>query len=310
MALLYMSTQGDGLVWQTFLTPHSPGLDFRIHPNSGAPEDIEAVLVWNHPLDSLAHFPRLRLVMSLGAGVDHIMASRHLVPDGVTLTRIVDPAMTAQMTSWCVMVMLHHVRRMEDYRQLHRERCYRELMVPLPRDVTVGILGLGVLGGHCARVVAAMGYQVRGWSRSPHDIDGVTCHRGHDELEHFLAPCDIVICLLPLTAETEGILNARTMSWMKRGSFLINAARGGHIVEEDLIRAIDQGQLAGATLDVQRQEPMPDDHPFWHHPKILTFPHIAAVTVPQTAALQIAENCRRLATGKPFINTVDLKHGY
>ena len=119
-----------------------------------------------------------------------------------------------------------------------------------------------------------------------------------------------MICLLPLTRETEGILNARTMSWMKKGAFLINAARGGHVVEEDLVRAIDDGHLAGATLDVQRQEPMPDDHPLWYHPRILTFPHIAALTVPETSAPQIAENCRRLRTGEPFINVVDLDRGY
>ena len=310
MALLYMSGHSDGPVWEACLAPHSPGLDFRIHPDSGSPNDIDAALVWNHPLDDLARFPRLRLVMSLGAGVDHIMGSRHLVPDGVALTRIVDPAMTAQMTGWCVMAMLDHLRRMEDYRQLHRERRYEELEVPLPRDVTVGILGLGVLGGDCARVIAKMGFQVRGWSRSPHEIDGVTSHSGHEALESFLAPCDVVICLLPLTRETEGILNARTMSWMKRGAFLINAARGGHVMEDDLVRAIDDGHLAGATLDVQRQEPMPDDHPFWYHPKILTHPHIAALTVPETSAPQIAENCRRLRTGEPFINVVDLDRGY
>ena len=133
MALLYMSGHSDGPLWEACLAPRFPGLDFRIHPDSGPPEDIDAALVWNHPLDELARFPRLRLVMSLGAGVDHILTSRHLVPDGVALTRIVDPAMTAQMTGWCILVMLDHLRRMEDYRQLHRERRYEELEVPLPR---------------------------------------------------------------------------------------------------------------------------------------------------------------------------------
>ena len=310
MALLYMSGRDDGPVWETCLAPHLPGLDFRIHPDCGAVDDIKAALVWDHPLDDLARFPCLRLVMSLGAGVDHVLASRHLVPEGVALTRIVDPAMTAQMTGWCVMVMLDHLRRMQDYRRLHEERRYEELEVPLPHDVTVGILGLGVLGGDCSRVITAMGYQVRGWSRSPHHIDGVTCQSGLEALKDFLAPCDVVICLLPLTQETEGILDARTMSWMKRGAFLINAARGGHVVEEDLVQAIDTGQLAGAALDVQRREPMPHDHPFWYHPKIMTFPHIAAFTVPETSAGQIAENCRRLQTGDPFLNVVDLDRGY
>ena len=310
MALLYMSRRADGLVWREYLAPAIADLDFRIHPVTGDRSAIDAVLAWDCPLDDLSSLPNLRLVMSLGAGVDHVLSVRHLVPDGVSLTRIVDPAMTSQMSEWCLMATLNHLRDWDGYRALHRQRRYEELDVPLPCDVTVGILGLGVLGRHCARVMTALGYGVRGWSRTPKDIEGVACLHGRPSLERFLAPCDVVICLLPLTRETEGILDARAFSWMKRGCYVINAARGGHVVDDDLVSAIDRGQVSGAVLDVQRREPMPDDHPFWYHPRILTFPHVAAFTVPETSAPQIAENYRRLRSGEPLLNVVDFERGY
>ncbi len=310
MALLYMSRRDDGAVWRACLEPLLPGLDFRIHPDVGDRQAIDAVLVWNHPLDELAQFPRLGLVMSLGAGVDHVVGARHLVPDGVVLTRIVDSAMTSQMTEWCLMAMLTHLRRWDAYRALHRERRYEELDVPLPREVTVGILGLGVLGGDCARVMASMGYRVRGWSRSAREFPGVTCFHGPQALAAFLGPCDVLICLLPLTRQTEGILDRAAFGRMKHGAFLINAARGGHVVEDDLVAAIDSGRISGAVLDVQGREPMPDDHPFWYHPRIMTFPHVAAFTVPQTSAGQIARNYRCLGSAEPFLNVVDLERGY
>ncbi|MBT6205876.1 MAG: glyoxylate/hydroxypyruvate reductase A [Alphaproteobacteria bacterium] len=310
MALLYMSRQTNGDDWRDLLTAELPDLEFRTHPETGDPAGIDAALVWNYPLEELKDYPNLKLVASLGAGVDHVMSVRHLVPEGVTLTRLIDPAMTAQMTEWCLMAMLNHLRNWEGYRALRNERRYVELDVPIPWDVTVGILGLGEMGGDSARVMAAMGYQVRGWSRSAKQLDGVTCFHGHDQLETFLAPCDVVICLLPLTPDTHDVLNARSFGWMKRGAFVINAGRGHHIVEEDLIAAIDSGHLAGATLDVQRMEPMGDDHPFWYHPKIMTFPHAAAFTIPRTCAPQIAENYRRMRTGEPLLNVVDLDRGY
>lgn len=310
MALLYISPQTNGEEWRTLLCAEIPDLDFRVAPEIGNPEDIEAALVWGRALDQLKNFPNLRMIASLGAGVDHVMAERHLIPDGVPLTRLVDPAMTAQMTEWCVMATLNHLRRWDDYRELHRQRRWEELAVPIPWDTTIGVLGLGELGGDCTRVLAAMGYQVRGWSRSPRERDDITCFHGHDSLQAFLAPCDVVICLLPLTPETEGILNAQTFGWMKRGAHVINAARGRQIVDADLIAAIDSGHLSGATLDVQHPEPMPQDHPFWFHPRVMTFAHVAALTVPRTCVPQIAENYRRMKAGQPLENVVDLERGY
>ena len=310
MALLYLSKQTDGETWRRLLTAELPGLDFRIPPDTGDPAEIDAALVWLYPLEELARYPNLKLVASLGAGVDHMMAARDAIPAGATLTRIVDPAMTAQMAEWCLMAMLNHLRRWEEYRALGRERRWEALTAPLPHEVTVGIAGLGEMGGHCADVLRAMGYAVRGWSRSPKRREGVACLHGMESLRAFLAPCDVTICLLPLTAETENLFDAERLGWMKRGAFLINAARGRHVVEEDLIAAIDSGHIAGATLDVQREEPMPAGHPFWSHPRIVTFPHVAAFTTPETCAPQIAENYRRMRAGAPLANVVDMERGY
>ncbi|MDA1072188.1 MAG: glyoxylate/hydroxypyruvate reductase A [Proteobacteria bacterium] len=310
MAMLYMSQWSNGDLWRDLMTGHLPGLDFRIHPETGNPADIEAVLVWRYPLDELRSFPNLKMIASLGAGVDHVVGERHLIPEGVTLTRIVDPAMTAQMTEWCVMAVLNRLRRWDDYRAMQGERRYEELEVPRPDQTTIGVLGLGELGSDCARVLAAMGYTVRAWSRSPRRQDGVTCLQGADAMQDFLAPCDIVICLLPLTRETRGILDARSLGWMKRGAYIVNAARGAHIVEADLIAAIDAGHIAGATVDVQSVEPMPPDHPFWYHPRIVSFPHVAALTVPESCTAGIAANYRRMQKGEPLENVVDLERGY
>ncbi len=306
-----MSRQESGDVWSQLLANESPDLDFRSHPDTGDSRDIIAALIWDHPLDDLKTLPNLRLVASLGAGVDHIVDKRELIPPGVQVTRIVDPAMTEQMTEWCIMAMLTHLRSWEQYRELQQQRQYTELHdIRIPQDVTVGVLGLGVMGGHCAGVLAAMGYRVRGWSRSPRTIDNVACFDGMESMKAFLQPCDVVICLLPLTNSTRNILNRESLSWVQPGCYVINAGRGQHIVEEDLIAAIDDGHISGAALDVQREEPMNPNNPLWFHPKIKTFPHIAAFTIPRTCVPQIAENYRRLVDGEPLINTVDLDREY
>lgn len=310
MAMLYMSKWPNGDEWGGLLRRQIPDLDFRIHPETGDPAEIDAVLVWRYPLDELAGLPNLKMIASLGAGVDHVLGERHKIPKGVTLTRIVDPAMTAQMTEWCVMAVLNHQRHWERYRELQRQRRYEELEARRPDQTTVGVLGLGELGTDAARVLMALGYTVRGWSRSAKQREGMACFHGRDGLKECLGPCDVVVSLLPLTPETTGLLNAETLGWMKRGAHVVNAGRGQHIVEADLIAAIDSGHIDGATLDVQSAEPMPDDHPFWYHPKIVTFPHVAAYTVPESCTKQIAANYLRMRKGEPLEDVVDLERGY
>lgn len=310
MALLYVSPQGDGARWRALLAAEMPGIDVRVHPDGGAAGEIEAVLAWQPPPLALEAFPNLKLVQSLGAGIDHLLGPPCRIPPGVALARIVDPAMTGQMAEWCLMALLNHLRRWQDYRRLQRRRHWRELAVPRPDQVAVAVLGLGEMGGHLARLLVAMGYRVRGWSRAARTVPGAACFHGACRLHDALAGCDAVVCLLPLTAETAGVLDARAFAQLKPGALVVNAARGAHVVEEDLIRALDDGQLGAAVLDVQRQEPMAAGHPFWFHPRIATFPHIAAQTVPATAAAQVADNYRRVKAGLAPRNPVDMARGY
>ncbi len=311
MAVLFMSDGMEGEEWRRLLQSEIPDIDFRIHPDIGDPTDIEMTLIWRYALDELKNFPNLKLIASLGAGVDHLVGEdRHYLPDGVPIARLVDPSMMTQMTEWCVTAILNHLRHWDGYRVLHGERRYEEIEASPPAEVTVGVLGLGELGGDLASVLARIGYRVRGWSRSPKNIDGIACYAGTDQLADMLGGCDVVVCLLPLTPDTTGILNTRTFKQMKSGAYIVNGARGGHIVEEDLIAAIDDGHIAGATLDVQQTEPMPDDHPFWYHPRIMTFPHVAAMTIARSCLSQVADNYRRIADGRPFLNLVDLDRGY
>lgn len=310
MAMLYMSHWSDGDHWAELMRREIPDIDFRIHPEVGDPAEIETVLVWRYKLDELAGFPNLKLICSLGAGVDHLLGERDKLPAGVPICRLVDPSMNRQMAEWCLMAMLNHQRHWEAYRRHQRERRYEEIPARAPEHTTVGIMGLGVLGGHLARVCRTLGYHVRGWSRSAKQIEGISCFHGDDRLEDFLGACDFVVCLLPLTAQTDGILDARTLAWMKPGAYIVNGARGRHIVDADLIAAIDRGHIAGAAVDVQRVEPMPDDHPFWFHPRIVCFPHVAAITIAESVVPQIAENYRRMRAGRPLLNLVDLERGY
>jgi len=311
MAMLYMSDGTNGEEWRALMCGLIPGLDFRIHPEIGDPAEIEMTLIWRYKLHELKSFPNLKLIASLGAGVDHLVGEdRHYLPEGVPIVRLVDPSMTNQMTEWCLMAILNHLRRWDAYRDLQRERRYEEIPVRQPAEVTIGVLGLGELGGDLAQALLRIGYRVKGWSRSAKSIEGIACHHGDDGLEAFLGDCDVVVCLLPLTPQTDGILNATTLGQMKPGAFVVNGARGRHIVDQDLIAAIDRGHIAGATVDVQRTEPMPDDHPFWYHPRITTFPHVAAITIAKSCAPQIAENYRRMKDGRPLLNLVDLDRGY
>lgn len=214
------------------------------------------------------------------------------------------------MTEWVLLAVMTHTRRWDDYRELQRAHRYEELSVPVPGEVTVGILGLGTLGRRAAEVLTRVGFRVCGWSRSPKSIDSVRCHHGKDGLDALLAESDIVVCMLPLTDETNGLLSQRLFERMKPGAYLINAARGGHLVEDDLLSAVEGGQLSGATLDVQAQEPLPDDHPFWDHPRVRLTPHIATFSYPRFCAEAIAANYRRLLAGQPLHDVIDLNRQY
>jgi len=309
MAILFKSDTDRAEDWRAAIHALDPDIEVRAFPDIGDPEDIEAALIWNPPEGLLKTLPNLRVIFSLGAGVDHLLGDPHL-PEGVPVVRMVDPALTAGMTEWVTLMVLRHHRELPRYEAQQRARTWKEHMPKPPWRRRVGVLGLGQLGADAARALAHLRLDVMGWSRSPKEIEGIACYHGDEGLEAMLGLSEILVCLLPLTEQTEGILDSRLFAKLPKGAYLINVGRGRHLVEDDLLTALESGHLSGAALDVFRREPLPRDHPFWTHPDIFVSPHIASLTMPETAARQVVENLHRLRSGGELSNVVDLARGY
>lgn len=307
--LLFVSPTDDPAPWVAPLAAGLPGFDIRIWPDIGDPAAIDYALAWKPPPGLLAGLPNLKAIFSLGAGVDALLDDPTL-PRAVPLVRMVDRGLTEGMTEWvCAHALAWH-RQAAAYRAQQAQRLWHPREEKLARERRVGVLGLGVLGSDAARMLAALRFDVAGWSRSPKTVPGVDCRHGEDGLAAVLAGSELLVCLLPLTAETEGILNARLFAQLPRGAHLINAARGRHLVEADLLAALDSGQLSGATLDVFATEPLPPDHPFWADPRITVSPHVASLTHARSAAAHVVEGIRRAEAGLPLTNVVDRTRGY
>ncbi|MFQ5972154.1 MAG: 2-hydroxyacid dehydrogenase, partial [Alphaproteobacteria bacterium] len=303
MALLFLSKVDPADWWREELVARLPDLEVRIWPEVGDVAGIEYALAWKPKPGELARYPNLKAIFSLGAGVDHLFGDPDL-PRDVPVCRVVDERLTAGMVEYALLHVLRYHRREPEYAEQQRRRVWRQLEQVSAGERSVGVMGLGVIGGEVARRLAELGFAVAGWSRTARSLPGIACFHGADGLEPFLARSLIVVCLLPLTPETEDILCRRTFAAMPRGGYLINAARGAHLVEDELLAALEAGQLAGATLDVTREEPLPREHPFWRHPRVTITPHIASITDPRTVADQVAENVRRARAGAPLLNVV------
>ncbi len=309
MALLFRSTVDSAARWRAQLTRLTSELEVRVWPEIGNPAEIDYALVWRPEPGFLASLPNLKLILSLGAGVDHLLGDPQL-PRQIPIVRLVDPHMTAAMSEYVVLQVLRLHRRDLDYRTQQEAGIWRELDQQNTAERRVGILGLGELGQDAAKKLKALGFDVAGWSRSEKNLGGIASYAGVAGFAPLLGRSEILVCLLPLTTETEGILNANTLALLPRGAALVNAARGAHLVEEDLLAALASGQISAAVLDVFREEPLPADHPFWHHPRVIVTPHVAAFTNPTTAAPIILDNIRRFEDGRPLLNRVDPARGY
>ncbi len=309
MALLFKSELDRADLWADALRRCDPALDVRVWPKVGEPAEIDYALVWKPPPGLLASLPQLRLIFSLGAGIDHLTSDPEL-PPGIPVLRMVEPGLTGGMTEYVVMSVLMHHRRMVDYAGLQRDKVWEVLPAPLAAERRVGIMGVGVLGADAAAALTGLGFDVAGWSRTPKSIDGVESFHGPDQLEAFLARTEILVCLVPLTDETRGILNARTFAQLPRGAAVINVGRGELLAEDDLLQALEDGQIGAATLDVFAAEPLDPEHPFWSHPRVVVTPHIASLTVPDSGARAVIENIRRHEAGQPLLNVADLGRGY
>jgi len=309
VVVLFYSDIDDPRPWRIALERALPRIDFRVWPDSGPLEEIEYALVWKPPAGMLASLPRLKAILSLGAGIDHLLLDPQL-PHGLPITRMVDAGLASQMTEYALYGVLHFHRDMGRYAEQQRRAHWRQLPAVTAAQRSVGVMGLGVLGADFARKAGLLGFAVRGWSRSDKTIEGVRSFTGRPELDGFLAGTHILVNFLPLTDETIGILNAELFDRLPKGAVLINLARGKHLVEADLLRALDRGQLSGALLDVFEQEPLPASHAFWSHPKIIVTPHIGGQAIAELMVEQVVDNIRRLERGEMPLGLVDLGRGY
>jgi glyoxylate/hydroxypyruvate reductase A len=312
--LITASTRAD--LFAKEVRARDPGIDVRIAPALGRLSDIDYALVWNPPHGLLRTLPNLKLIISVGAGVDGILSDPEL-PD-VPLVRYVDADLTGRMVEYVVLNVLFHHRRMSEFRELQEQRRWEYLPEPAAQAVRVGIMGLGVLGTAAAKALGAFGYQLRGWSRARKTIEGVASFAGDAELDAFLATTDILAVLLPLTPATRGIINRRLLRSLSRsgrsaelpGPALINAGRGGLQVDVDIVAALDNGDLYAASLDVFETEPLPQASPLWSHPRVVITPHNAAESAPAAIARYALEQMHRHRRGLPLPNLVDPLTGY
>ena len=282
------------------------GLDARVDPDMAPAEVDYIVYAPTTPIEDFAPYTRLKAVLSLWAGVEKIVGNPTL---RVPLTRMVDDGLRLGMVEWVTGHVLRHHLGM-DAHILGQDGVWRQETPPLAADRPVTILGLGALGAACGQALARLGFPVTGWSRSAKDVDGIRCLSGEDGLRAALKDAQIVVLLLPLTPETENLMNADRLALLPRGAVLINPGRGPLIDDEALLAALDAGHLGHATLDVFRQEPLPPGHPYWAHPRVTVTPHIASDTRAATASLQVAENIRRSEAGEPLLHLVDRELGY
>lgn len=272
------------------------------------PTAVRHILTWQVP-DDLGQFPHLATVFSVGAGVDQFLGTR--LPEGVGLVRLISPGLTAMMQEYVTMSVLGLHRHLPAYIDQRARQIWQMVDIPPPaRFRRVGIMGLGELGRAALAALRPFGFQLSGWARSPRRIEGVETFHGPDGLDGFLSGLDFLVCLLPLTPQTEGILNAGLFSRLPRGAHLVQAGRGRQLVQDDLLAALDSGQIAAAVLDVTDPEPLPQGHPFWTDPRIILTPHIACITQVEALAGPLADNLRRFDRGEAMHGAVAAGRGY
>jgi len=308
-AIAYISRDTDGLAWNKLLAEALGPIDFRtLRAGLGNTDDIEIALAWKPVPGLLASFRNLKMIVSLGMGVDHLLADDKL-PD-VAITRIMDDGLVGQMSEYALYWGLWHHRDIEKYAASQRAKKWKpeEFIDSIHRRI--GIMGLGTIGQDTAKKFAALGFPTAGWSRTQKTLPGIETFHGPSGLPKFLGQTNILVNVLPLTRETRGIMDKTLFAALPKGAFVINMGRGGHVVDDDLLAALDSGHLSGAALDVFNVEPLPPEHPYWAHPRVHITPHMAGYTNPRTASPGVIDNIKALRAGQPLKNTVDAKTGY
>ncbi len=292
--------------WVDGLRAALPGAQVAAWAPGAPPADY--AVVWTPPQALMDEQPGLKAVFNIGAGVDALMALR--LPPSARVVRLDDAGMSVQMAEYVCHAVIRHFREFDGYEADVKAGQWSFRKPRERKDFPVGVMGLGVLGERVARALRVFEFPVHGWSRSPRSIDGVITYDGEPGLEPFLANSRVLVNLLPLTPATQNILNRGTLGRLRPGGYLINVARGAHLVDDDLLALLDSGQMAGATLDVFRTEPLPQDHRFWTHPKITVTPHTSARTLRDESIAQIAGKIRALERGEPITGIVEPVRGY
>jgi len=295
MTFVYKADPNRAALWVQLVARQAPQVPFRVWPNVGDPKDVRFLAAWLPPDDLAATFPNLEVLFSVGAGVDQLNLAQ--IPDDVKLVRMIEPALVATMAEYVSFAVLALHRDMPMYLSQQRERVWREHRVRPPGASRVGVMGTGLLGTAAIERLRSLGFDCVGWNRRV-------------DLDSFLARTDILVCLLPLTDSTRGILNRHLLDTLPEGAALVSVGRGGHLVEADLLEALDRGHVRASIIDVCETEPPAQDHPFWHHPKIWLTPHIASTTQPESAVEAVLANMARYERGEVMLGLVDRSRGY
>jgi glyoxylate/hydroxypyruvate reductase len=306
MGIAIISPGRDVSNWIKNIEKLDPSINVQVYPEINDYQDVETVMVWQQPRGLLQEFPNLKLICSMGAGVDHILGDDS-IPEHIPVTRIVDEKLMVSMTTYVVMGVLTYQRQLDRYIKQQEGHVW-DMSTP-ELDCVIGIMGVGELGNDIAEKLIHLGYQVVGYGNSPKS-DTAYPYFHSAQLDEFLSKVNVLVCMLPLTPKTENILNIALFQKCRKGTYLINVARGRHLVEEDLLEAISLGMLSGAMLDVFRTEPLPESHPFWNAKNIRITPHIASVTNPDAATPQILENYNRMKNNEPLKNQINRQKGY
>jgi glyoxylate/hydroxypyruvate reductase A len=308
MALLYKADPERGKQWARIFADKAPEIEFRLWPDTGDRAAVRYLAAWQPPEDPARTLPNLEVIFSVGAGIDQFDLSG--VPEHVAVVRMIEPGIVEGMVEYVTQAVLTIHRDLFDYALQQQQRVWRELPVRAASSRRVGVLGLGMLGGAVLERLRLFGFACAGWSRSPRSLPGVDCYAGAEALDAFLARTDILICLLPLTEATRGLLDAKLFAKLPRGASFINVGRGPQLDQQALIDALDSGHLRNAILDVTDPEPLPPTHPFWSHPRVRITPHIASATRPETAVEVVLDNIRRHREGLPMLGLIDRARGY
>ena len=309
MSILIIFENKDSGPWEKILKEKLPNTLIEVYPNVKDSSTVNFVICWKPKNNVLSKFPNVKVIQSVGASIDHITNSQK-ISNSTIISRIVDKQLSIDMWEFLVAVVLSEIKNLPDYANQQKLKIWKQHQYQSIKNTTIAVMGLGKIGGLVAENFANLGFKVKGWSSSKKEISNVHSFSGEHEFDDFLENSNFLINLLPLTKQTEGILNEKILQKLTTGTFLINVGRGEHLIDKDLIKLLDSSHLSGALLDVFHEEPLPENHPFWTHSKIEITPHIASLTNVESVINQVIENYQRFINNQELLHTVSIQKGY